>query len=277
MFTETQTPAPRARSEPAPASHRSARRDGPHGYDDLEPELRRLARMDADDPDRRALRDRVICEFLPLARNLSRRYVTAAHSAEDVEQAATLGLIKAVDRYDPDAATGGPLGYLVPSVRGEIMRYLRDHSWALRVPRDLKELAVGINKATARLTQDLGRAPRPSELAVELDVDTEEVVEALSALESYRAASLDMPGPDDEPPLGERLGGDDPELEIASLRGELREHIDALPPRDQRILLLRFYGNRTQSEIAAEIGVSQMHISRLLSQIIARLRSELDG
>lgn len=268
MRTETRVPSQRTRT---------TRRDGPNGYDDLEPDLRLLAGMEPDDPARGRLRDRLICEFLPLVRNLSRRYVTAAHSAEDIQQAATLGLIKALDRYNPDVATGGPLGYLIPSVRGEILRYLRDHSWALRVPRDLKELGVGINRATITLTQRLGRSPRPSELAEELGTETADVVEALGALESYRAASLDVPGPDGELPLGERLGGDDTDLETASVRDELRERIDALPPRERRILLLRFFGDRTQSEIAAEIGVSQMHVSRLLSRIVARLRDELGG
>ncbi|MBP2367912.1 sigma-70 family RNA polymerase sigma factor [Pseudonocardia parietis] len=266
----TQTRMPAQRTQPT-------RRDGPHGYDDLEPDLRRLAAMQPHDPGRGPLRDRLICEFLPLVRNLSRRYLTATHSAEDIQQAATLGLIKALDRYNPDAATGGPLGYLIPSVRGEILRYLRDHSWALRVPRDLKELGVGINRATITLTQRLGRAPRPSELAEELDTTTADVVEALGALESYRAASLDIPGPDGELTLGERLGADDPDLEAATMRDELRERIDALPPRERRILLLRFFGDRTQSEIAAEIGVSQMHVSRLLSRVVTRLREELGG
>lgn len=271
LSVRTSTRIPSERTQRSQAS----RRDGPNGYDDLGPDLRRLARLAADDPERGPLRDRLICEFLPLVRNLSRRYLTAAHSSEDLEQAATLGLIKALDRYDPDAATGGPLGYLVPSVRGEILRYLRDHSWALRVPRDLKELGVSINKATVVLSQRLGRAPRPSELAEELDADTSEVVEALGALESYRAASLDMPGPDGELTLGERLGDDDPDLETATMRDELRTRIDALPPRERRILLLRFYGDRTQSEIASEIGVSQMHVSRLLTRIVGRLREEL--
>lgn len=256
---------------------RQYRRDGPRGYDDLAPELSRMAAMPADAPERGPLRDRLICEFLPLVRNLSRRYRTPSHSDEDVEQAGTLGLIKAIDRYDPTAAAGGPLGYLVPSVRGEILRYLRDHSWALRVPRDLKELSVGVNRATGLLTQRLGRAPKPSELAAELDVTTAEVVETLQALESYRPASLDRPGPDGEPPLAESLGMEDTGLETASLRGELRARIDELPERERRILILRFYHDKTQSEIGAEIGVSQMHVSRLLSRIVANLRDALDG
>ncbi|MBP2371939.1 sigma-70 family RNA polymerase sigma factor [Pseudonocardia parietis] len=235
MRTQTRLPAQR----PQPTH-----RDGPHGYDDLEPDLRRLAGMEPDDPARGPLRERLICEFLPLVRNLSRRYLTATHSAEDILQVATLGLIKALDRYNPDAATGGPLGYLIPSIRGEILRYLRDHSWALRVPRDLKELSIGINRATVTLTQQLGRAPRPSELAEELGTTTADVVEALGALESYRASSLDVPGSDGELTLGDRLGDEDPDLEAASMRDELRDRIDVLPPRERRILLLRFFCQR---------------------------------
>lgn len=269
----TSTTAPAMPDRPTRPSHR----DGTHGYDDLEPELRRLADMDRDDPEHGPLRDRIICEFLPMARNVSRRYATTAHPPDDIEQAATLGLIKAIDRFDPDSVRGSALGYLVPCVRGELKRYLRDHSWALRVPRGLKELSVALNRATITLTQRLGRAPRPSELAAELDADTSEVIEALGAMESSRSVSLDAPAPDGETPLGERLGGDDPDLETASLRGELRERINALPERERRILLLRFYGNRTQSEIAAEVGVSQMHVSRLLGRTIGRLRTELDG
>jgi RNA polymerase sigma-B factor len=250
-------------------------RQGPHAYDDLEPDLRRLATMSADDPDRRPLRDRLIAEFLPVVRNLASRFRGRGHALEDIEQAGTLGLIKAIDRYDPDSATGGPLGYLVPSVRGELLRHLRDHSWALRVPRDLKDRSVGVNRATVTLTQRLGRAPRPSELAEELDATTAEVVETLQALESYRPASLDSPAPDSEVPLGERLGRDDADLELASLRGELRAQIGALPERERRILLLRFYGNKTQTEIAAEVGVSQMHVSRLLTRSVATLREAL--
>jgi RNA polymerase sigma-B factor len=265
------------RAPTIPTTEPVTRRDGPHAYDDLAPDLRRLAAMDTDDPDRAPLRDRLIAEFLPLVRNLASRFRNGNHSLEDIEQAGTLGLIKAIDRYDPESASGGPLGYLVPSVRGELLRYLRDHSWALRVPRDLKDLSVGVNRATATLTQRLGRAPRPSELAEELDTSTSEVVETLQALESYRPTSLDSPAPDGETPLAERLGHEDSDLEFVSLRGELREKLDELPARERRILLLRFYGNKTQSEIAAEIGVSQMHVSRLLARSVATLREALGG
>lgn len=262
---------------PTVAATGRTERAGRHAYDDLEPDLRRLAAMDPADPERGPLRDRLICAFLPLVRNLSGRFRSGGHSIEDVEQAGTLGLIKAIDRYDPDVATGGALGYLVPSVRGEVLRHLRDHSWALRVPRDLKDRSVGVNRATATLTQRLGRAPRPTEIAEELDTTTGEVLDTLQALDSYRPASLDTPATEDGAPLSDRIGGDDSALETATLRGELRAELDELPERERRILLLRFYGNRTQSEIAAEVGLSQMHVSRLLSRTVARLRQALDG
>lgn len=265
------------RAPTIPTTRPTSGREGPNAYDDLEPDLRRLAAMDADDPERAPLRDRLIAEFLPLVYNLAARFRSRNHSLEDIEQAGMLGLVKAVDRYDPDSATGGPLGYLVPSVRGELLRHLRDHSWALRVPRDLKDRSVGVNRATATLTQQLGRAPRPSELAEELDTPVSEIVETLQALESYRPTSLDSPSPDGETTLGERLGQDDSDLELASLRGELRARLDELPARERRILLLRFYGNKTQSEIAAEVGLSQMHVSRLLARSVATLREALSG
>ncbi|MFP5070745.1 sigma-70 family RNA polymerase sigma factor [Pseudonocardia nantongensis] len=142
---------------------------------------------------------------------------------------------------------------------------------------DRRRSSPPLSRATITLTQRLGRAPRPSELAEELDVDTSEVIEALGAMESNRAVSLDAPTPDGETPLSERLGDDDPGIETASTRGELREQINALPERERRILLLRFYRNRTQTEIAADVDVSQMHVSRLLSRTIGRLRAELNG
>lgn len=250
------------------------RRDGPHAYDDLEPELRRYAASRPGDPDREARRTHLITEFLPLVRNLSRRYA-GAHAADDLEQAGVLGLIKAIDRYDPDSTTGGPLAYLVPSVRGEILRHLRDHTWSMRVPRALKELSVGVNRATVILTQRLGRAPRPSELAAELGVPVSEVVETLGALHSYRTASLDETDLEGGGAPADRLGTDDPALEVVDHRGDLRRLIAELPEREREILLLRFYGEHTQTQIAEKVGVSQMHVSRLLTRTLDRLRERL--
>lgn len=256
-------------------------RAGRHGYDDLIPELERLAAAPQDAPDRPALREHVIREFRPLVRNLSRRFAPPGPAADDVEQAGMLGLVKAVDRYDPAAAAGGPLGYLIPSIRGEMKRHLRDHSWSMRVPRDLKELAVVVARRADELGQRLGRAPRPSELAADLGVGVDEVVDALGALDSHHARSLDAPtgdgGEDDPTPLGERLGAEDADLDLAAHRSELRAAIRELPARERRILMLRFFGDHTQSAIAAELGISQMHVSRLLSRTLGRLRERLDG
>ncbi|MBW0101324.1 SigB/SigF/SigG family RNA polymerase sigma factor [Pseudonocardia sp. KRD291] len=254
---------------------RAGHRDGRNGYDDLEPDLRLHAQSRVGDPGREERRDRLIREFLPLVHNLSRRYGVGTHSPEDVEQAGIVGLIKAIDRYDPESARGGPLAYLVPSVRGEMLRYLRDHTWAMRVPRDLKELSVRVRKATDVLTQQLGRAPRPTELAEEIGVPVGEVVDTLAALESYQAHSLDVPFAEDGPSLGDRLGVEDEALDVVEQRGTLRSLINELPERERTILLLRFYGEQTQTRIAEQVGVSQMHVSRLLSRTIEHLRSRM--
>ncbi|MEQ3554299.1 SigB/SigF/SigG family RNA polymerase sigma factor [Pseudonocardia nematodicida] len=263
---------------PPPAPTGSAR-DGRTGYDDLIPHLERLATIPYDAPERPALRDHVITEFRPLVRNLSRRFAPAGRGVEDVEQAGMLGLVKAVDRYDPGSATGGPLGYLVPSIRGEMKRYLRDHSWSVRVPRDLKELAVRVQRSADTLGQELGRPPRPSELARELGVGVDEIVDALAALDSHSARSLDAPVGDgesgDEAPLGERIGDDDPRLDVAAHRSEMHAMIGELPERERTILMMRFYGDRTQSSIAAEMGISQMHVSRILTRTLSRLRERM--
>lgn len=259
-------------------------RDGRHGYDHLVPVLEQLAATSVADADRRALREHVIREFRPLVRNLSRRFAQGGNSAEDIEQAGMLGLVKAIDRYDPAAATGGPLGFLVPSIRGEMKRYLRDRSWAVRVPRDLKDLAVRVRSTADTLGQRLGRAPRPSELARELDVTTDEVIDALGALDSHHARSLDARTGDGSgdgggdgggTPLGELIGGEDPGLEVAAHRAELHAVIGALPERERRILMMRFFGDSTQSQIAAQLGISQMHVSRLLSRTLTQLREQL--
>ncbi|MBC3191203.1 SigB/SigF/SigG family RNA polymerase sigma factor [Pseudonocardia sp. C8] len=267
----------RTSTRPAPVD---TDRDGRHGYDRVVRDLERLATTPDGAPHRQALREQVIREFRPLVRNLSRRFAPGGNGAEDVEQAGMLGLVKAVDRYDPGAATGGPLGYLVPSIRGEMKRHLRDRSWSVRVPRDLKELAVRVRSTADDLGQRLGRAPRPSELARELGVGTDEVVDALGALDSHHARSLDAPTGDgseggDDLPLGERMGTDDPGLDLAAHRAELHAVLAELPERERTILMLRFFGDQTQSQIAARMGLSQMHVSRLLSRTLARLREQL--
>jgi RNA polymerase sigma-B factor len=251
-------------------------RDGPHGYDDLEPVLRAHAESDPEDPDHAVRREYLITQFLPLVRNIARRYATSA-AAEDLEQAGVVGLIRAIDNYDPEVTAGGPLAYLVPSIRGSMLRHLRDHTWALRVPRAIKDLTVAVNRATIDLTQRLGRAPRPSELATELGRSLDEVVEALDALAGHRADSLDEPESESGFTPGDRLGVADAGLDLVDHSGDLRRLIAALPERERTILLLRFYGEQTQTQIAERIGISQMHVSRLLARTLAQLRAQLSG
>ncbi|GAA2880624.1 SigB/SigF/SigG family RNA polymerase sigma factor [Pseudonocardia halophobica] len=259
-----------------PGSGPADARDGPHAYDDLEPLLRKHAASAPDDPEHGARREYLITQFLPLVRNIARRYASSA-PAEDLEQAGVVGLIRAVDNYDPDETTGGPLAYLVPSIRGSMLRHLRDHTWALRVPRAIKDLTVSVNRATIDLTQRLGRAPRPSEIAAELDRSLDDVVEALDALAGHRADSLDEPESETGFTPADRLGAADAALDLVDQRGDLRRLVAALPERERTILLLRFYGEHTQTQIAEKVGISQMHVSRLLARTLAHLRAELGG
>ncbi|AEA24558.1 RNA polymerase, sigma 28 subunit, FliA/WhiG subfamily [Pseudonocardia dioxanivorans CB1190] len=262
------------RTLPAHRADPDVRPDGEFG-DQLE-RLHRLARLPADDPARDALRDDLILTFLPVAERIAGRHASATPwSREDLRQAASEAVVRAVDRWDPERAQGDFLGYLVPCVRGEVLRWFRDQSWSVRVPRRLKELSVAIRSAHGPMAQRLGSAPRPSELARELGVDIEEVLEALHAEENHRAATLDAPAPGDERLPGEQLGEIDRQLELVEDAETLRPLIAALPERERRILLLRFYGGRTQSQIGEELGVSQMHVSRLLSRTLARLRAAM--
>jgi len=254
----------------------TVRRDGPNAYDDLLPDLRAHAAATPGEPGYRERRDHLVEAFLPLVHNLARRYSIDGNT-EDVEQVGIIGLIKAIDRYDPDLAPRGPLSYLVPSIQGEMKRHLRDRTWSIKVPRGIKELAVTVNQASIDLTTELGRSPRVSELAAHLHAPTDDIVDALAALESYRTRSLDVPDPETGTTLGERVGSDDDTLGVAEIRSDLRRAIAALPDRERTVLLLRFYGNHTQSEIGQRIGVSQMHVSRLISKSLALLRQSVDG
>jgi RNA polymerase sigma-B factor len=241
-----------------------------------EPRLRRLAALPADDPLRPALRDQLIMTFLPVGEHIAARYSSVWPGArEDLRQVASVGVINAVDRWDPDRAGGDVLGFVVPSVRGEVLRYIRDRSWALRVPRRLKELTVAINRATGPLTHELGRAPRPTELARHLDVDVEEILEALHVETNHYAATLDAPGSSDARTLADRVGEADPHMQVIDDVVTLRPLLHRLPDRERRIIELRFFQDRTQTQIADEIGISQMHVSRLLARTLARLRSAM--
>ncbi|MEO9325932.1 sigma-70 family RNA polymerase sigma factor [Nocardioides sp. C4-1] len=211
-----------------------------------------------------------------VATEVARRYHGRGIPAEDIDQVAYLGLVKAVRGFDPVVGDDF-LSYAVPTLRGEIRRYFRDAGWAVRPPRSVQEVQARVTQADADLTQRLGRSPRPAEIAVHLDVPLALVVDALSANGCFSPVSLDAPRPDGEvtdSPL-DRMGDVDPSFASAEARLALRPLMDALSPRDRRIIELRFFANRTQAQIGAEVGVSQEQVSRLLTSILRKLRVSL--
>ncbi len=194
---------------------------------------------------------------------------------DDLTQVATIGLIKSVDRFDPDRGVEFST-YATPTVVGEIKRHFRDKGWAVRVPRRLQELRLALTTATAELSQQHGRSPTVHELAEKLAISEEEVLEGLESANAYSTLSLDVPDTDDESPaVADTLGAEDEALEGVEYRESLKPLLEDLPPREKRILLLRFFGNMTQSQIAQEVGISQMHVSRLLARTLAQLREKL--
>ncbi|MFD0634587.1 SigB/SigF/SigG family RNA polymerase sigma factor [Catenulispora yoronensis] len=240
--------------------------------------LRRLAGLAPDDPERAALREHVIGEYMSYARYLAGRFQHRGETSEDLDQVAYLGLVKAVDNYDPAYRTSF-LTYATPMIVGEIKRHFRDTTWDVHVPRRLQELSAALRPAEELLNQKLGRDPTLTELAAHLGATPEEVIDALEAAAVYSAASLDVPvaQPDGEGvTLGELLGADDPGFTMVVDRESLKPLLAALSEREKRILLMRFFRGMSQAEIGAELGVSQMQISRLLTQIITRLRAGVD-
>ncbi|MFN8193856.1 MAG: RNA polymerase sigma factor SigF [Nocardioidaceae bacterium] len=232
-------------------------------------------RLAAGGGDAEAARDELVQLHLPLVEHSARRFRNRGEPFEDLVQVGTIGLIKAIDRFDTDRGVEFST-YATPTVIGEIKRHFRDKGWAIRVPRRLQELRQSIATAAAELTQANGRSPTPRELAEAVGCSVEEIVEGLESSNAYATLSLDA-GQDTEngASMLESLGVDDENLEHVEIRESLKPLLDGLDPREKRILLLRFFKNMTQSQIAAEIGVSQMHVSRLLTSTLAQLRSSL--
>ena len=249
----------------------------PSDYATQMPFLYEFASLAEADPRRAALREQLIFAFLPVVEHLARRHAGsgAAANREELTQVGTLALITAIDRWDPALARGEFLGYLIPCVRGEMLRWFRDRTWSLRVPRRLKDLGAAVAKATEPLSQELGRAPRPSELAARLGVDVEDVINALDARAGQTAGALDAIDPHTGGPVMERLGVADANLAKVEYRHALRPLLEELPERERTILALRFFGEMTQTEIAQQIGISQMHVSRVLARTLAHLRAAL--
>lgn len=218
----------------------------------------------------------LVMAHLGVAQSIARRYRNRGIPLDDLEQVARLGLVKAARSYDP-ARRNDFLAYAVPTIRGEVRKHFRDQGWMVRPPRRIQELQSRILAAAADLTQELGRSPRPSEIAARLDTPVGEIEEALGAEGCFTPSSLDRPvgaGPD-APSLGDVLPGDDADHEAVDARVILAPAVRRLDERDRRILHLRYFNGWTQEEIAREIGVTQMHVSRLLTKILGRLRSEL--
>jgi RNA polymerase sigma-B factor len=225
----------------------------------------------------RTARDQLVERHMPLARRLARRYARTPDSAEDLTQVAAIGLIKAVDRFDVDRGLAFST-FAVPTIVGELKRYLRDTSWAVRVPRDLLELAVRSERESARLERQLGRAPSVAELAETMGTTMEAVLEALEAATAHRALSLDAPRRSEEEEDGsfaDQLGVVDHGLRLAEHRADLGPFLAVLPEREREILRLRFVEDLTQSEIGTQLGISQMHVSRLIRRALARAERPL--
>lgn len=234
-----------------------------------------LRKLPDGSPEKAELRNRLVRMHLPLVEHLARRFRNRGEPLDDLTQVATIGLIKSVDRFDPERGVEFST-YATPTVVGEIKRHFRDKGWAVRVPRRLQELRLSLTTATAELSQQHGRSPTVHELAERLGISEEEVLEGLESANAYSTLSLDVPDTDDESPaVADTLGSEDEALEGVEYRESLKPLLEDLPPREKRILLLRFFGNMTQSQIATEVGISQMHVSRLLARTLAQLREKL--
>lgn len=219
----------------------------------------------------RDLRSQLIEAHLGLARQLARRFANRGETFDDLFQAGTIGLIKAVDGFDPELGFEFS-AYATTTILGELKRHFRDKGWSVRAPRRVQELYLRVGDAVGELSQRLRRSPTVREIAAELGVPEDEVLEVMEAGHAYRSTSLDAPGPGGES-LGSHLGGNDDQFEKAEDRTVLLPHLAALPEREREILKLRFVDDLTQSEIAQRMGISQMHVSRLLSRSLAALHA----
>jgi RNA polymerase sigma-B factor len=220
-------------------------------------------------------RAQLVERFLPLARKLARRYERASEPLDDLVQVASLALVKAIDRFDPSRGDAFS-SYAVPTILGELKRYFRDSGWALHVPRGMQERVLEVNGAVERLSRDLGRSPSPMQIALKLDMPVEQVLESLEAASAYDTISLDAPrrAGDDEPgTIADGLGHIDDRFDWIEKGASIERGLKALPERERTIMYLRFVEGLTQAEIAERVGLSQMHVSRLIRRAIDRVRT----
>ncbi len=238
--------------------------------------LEQLAALDANSPEREALRAALIERHLPLVHFLARKFMDRGEPLDDLVQVGTIGLIKSIDRFDPSMGFEFST-FATPTIVGEIKRHFRDKTWAIRIPRRLQELGVQVSKAREELTHALDRSPTPAEISKKLDIDVSEVIEAIEANSAYNTVSIDGGNAEDSPSLGDTLGAWDDALDNVEYRESLKPLIAAMDEREQTILLRRFFDNKSQSEIAAELGISQMHVSRILNKTLTQLREALSS
>jgi len=235
-----------------------------------------LADLPEGSADRPRVRARLIELYIPLAEYLARRFRNRGEQLDDLVQVANLGLIKSVDGYDITRGAAFT-SYAIPMIVGELKRHFRDKGWDVRVPRRVQELRLQIGKVTEELTHALGRSPTVADLASRLGVSEEDIIEGIDSGHAYRALSLHAPvgGEDGDTGLVDLIGDVDHDMENVEHREALRPLIAQLPAREQKIIAMRFFGNMTQSQIAAELGISQMHVSRLLTHALGVLREGL--
>ncbi|HET9672958.1 MAG TPA: SigB/SigF/SigG family RNA polymerase sigma factor [Actinomycetota bacterium] len=216
-------------------------------------------------------RDELAREFLPLAEYFARRFAGRGEPVEDLTQTASLGLLNAIDRFD--AERGVPFStYAAATIVGELKRHFRDRGWALRVPRNVQETAILVNRTVSSLWQEKGRAPTVQEIASTADIGEDDVLMALDALQAYTTDSLDAPIGDATSTAAEAIGAEDRSYEVSEEWLSLAPALRDLPERERTILYLRFFEGLTQTEIAEQLGISQMHVSRLVSQSLEKLR-----
>ncbi|WP_380164964.1 SigB/SigF/SigG family RNA polymerase sigma factor [Jannaschia sp. R86511] len=269
----TSTTSEPAHEAPGPQAARSGERQAV--ADTTAALLTRLSQQ-TDPTERQRLVDEVVLLNLPVARSLAMRYRERGVPAEDLVQVASLGLVKAVHGFDAERGRDF-LAYAAPTMTGEIKRYFRDTGWAVRPPRRLQELRARMAQVTQTLSQDTGRAPTVNELASALQVDADDVIEAMVSGNGYATSSLDAPPDGESGSWADTVADEDTSLASTPDRLALEGMLARLPERERRILAMRFFADKTQSEIGAEIGVTQMQVSRLLSRALRRLRDELEA
>ncbi len=262
--------------ESVSSSSESAQTPSPGPEEQLADERKLLERYAKEESP--ALREELVERFMPLARRLAARYAGGAEPFDDLVQVASVGLVKAIDRFDPERGTAFST-FAVPTILGELKRHFRDRGWSVHVPRDVQERILKVERALAELPARLGHPPTVHEIAESIEATDEEVLEAMHAAQGHHAVSLDasaaMADGDEPTPLGERIGSEDLSFETVEYGAAIGPVLEEISERDRLVLHLRFVEDMTQSEIADKVGVSQMHVSRILRATIDRLRDAI--